>query len=151
MHGRKLVQSVDKLLTRECVLHKSRYFRSQQLWVVIDEHFISKLERHKPVWVVQKGTFDVYLQQRGQLIVTPADVYRWLGYFNQYWEDGIGILDEKRLHNLLHWLQDAEETTTKAEQGSSSVGQEIPFPIHKAEEAYQASEGRYALRDYEVL
>ena len=82
MRSGKLAEDVDKLLTKECVLHKSRFFRLQNLWGVVDEHFVPQRMRNTIVGVSEKNKYDVYLQRGNQILLQPSDLYNWLGYFN---------------------------------------------------------------------
>ena len=141
--------NVDRLLRKERLLYDSRYFYSKRLWVICDEHFEQQLSSRtkQPVAVAVKQVFDVTLEAYKQLIHKASQVYRWLGYYDNLWVDGVATLTRKQLDGFLYYLEDAEKTASKVEQGGAGVGPTLSQPS----EGETREEDRYALRDAEVF
>ncbi len=121
----RVESNVDKLLRKERLLYASRFFYSQLLWVICDEHFeqVINPRTKQSSAVAIKQVFDVTLESYQRLLRKPSEVGTWLNWYDDLWIDGVATLRRAQLDSFLFHLDNAEQAAAKAKQGSLRMGQ----------------------------
>lgn len=145
----RVISNVDRLLRKDRLLFDSRFYYSQRLWVICDEHFEQAVNpRTKQLSATSvKQKYDVTLESYGKPLRNPSEVYTWLNWYDDLWVDGVAVLTREELDSFFFQLDNAESQAAKAKQGSYDVGQEVP----QSSEGEAREEDRYAVRDTEVF
>lgn len=145
----RVISNVDKLLRKDRLLFDSRFYYSERLWVICDEHFKQTFNpRTKQLSATSvKQKYDVTLESFGKPLRNPSEVYTWLKWYDDLWVDGVAVLTKEQLDSFLFHLDNAESQASKAKQRSLNVGQKIS----ESTEGEAREESRYALRDAEVF
>ncbi len=145
----RVTSNVDRLLRKERVLYDSRFFYSQRLWVICDEHFEQVFNPRTKQWsaIAIKQVFDVTFESYQQPLRKPSEVYPWLNWYDDLWIDGVATLTRAQLDSFLFHLENAEQAAAKAKQGSLGMGQEIP----ESSERETGEEDEYTLLNTEVF
>lgn len=124
----KAVQAITKRTHRATDLYLVGRWNHLDLTVAACKHLYvtGKDSNGMQTWVEEKDRFDIYLQQNRRLIAHPSLVFREGICFGAYWEGFIELLTRDQIASLVTVLDDvAKMQDSKAEQGGTSMGQEI--------------------------